>query len=314
MKWIRIFAIPIIIIIIITIALLLFMSNEKKKFYSGLPQYIEQTTDGTKIMTKPLNTSMYYTITESCNNIMKYAREGNAVAVFNLLNSNYKTNNNITVNNVLEITKLNSAKLYKTLKIYRASGTQYAEYFIQGITENGYIYFNIDEYVPKSTFNFSIISEEEFNRYINMEVPIYKEIIVKNKYNELPDIRYSNLKVAEMYFLDYIENAILFPQIAYNSLEKEFREEKYGSLQDYVNYISNNEQIKSIYVSNFLNTDEITDYTKKIGLKSYTEEEKDGFIEYVFEDTYGNIYTYKVKSVMQYTLTINDNNISNSVR
>jgi len=306
MKWIKIFAIPIIIIIVIIIALLLYRNIEKKKYYSRMPKIIEQTVDGTKIMTEPLDTSMYYIIAESCDNIMKYAWESNTKALLSLLNPKYKTNNNITANNVLEITKLNSSKVYKTLKIYRASGTQYAEYFVQGITENGYIYFNIDEYVPKSTFNFSPISEEEFNKSINMEIPIYKEIIEQNQYNELPDLRYSELKIAEIHFFDYIENAILFPQIAYNSLDKDFRERQYGSLQNYINSISNDEQIKNIYISNFINTQELTDSTKKIGLKKYTENEKDEYIEYIFEDTYGNIYTYKVTSVMQYTLTIND--------
>lgn len=314
MKWIKVFAIPIIIIIVIILALLLYMNNEKKKYYNGLPQYTEQTEDGTKIMTKPLDTNMYYIISQSCDNIMKYARDGNTKALLSLLNLKYKTNNNIAESNILDVTKLNSVKQYKTLKIYRASGTQYAEYFIQGITENGNIYFNIDEYVPKSTFNFSIISEEEFNRNINTKIPIYKEVIEQNQYNELPDIRYSELKIAEMYFLDYIENAILYSETAYNSLDKDFREKQYGSLQNYIKYIANNEQIKNMYIYNFQKAKELTDSSKKIGLKSYTEEEKDGYIEYIFEDTYGNIYTFKVTSVMQYTLTINNKNTSNSVR
>ena len=305
MKWIKILSIPVVIIIILIIALLVVMKTNKQGLVAT---YIESAPEGTKYKTELVTTKMYYTITECCNSIIQYAQKEDKAAIYSLLNSEYKSNNNITLNGVFETTKLNSIKKYKTLKIYRANGDKYSRYFIQGITDRGYIYFNINVELATSTYDFMLLDEASYMQYIQMEVPIFSLTIAENVYNKFPSIKYSDMKIAEIYFNDFIENAIDFPEIAYNSLDKEYRDKKFGNIQSFKNFVANSKEIKNIYDYNkAVQIDpNIVDNYAKIGMKTYKKNSVDGHTEYAFTDTYGNIYTFKVTSIMQYTVVLDN--------
>ena len=303
MKWLKILLIPVVIIIVIIIALLLLKSNSKEEI---IAPYIERAEEGTKYKTEIVITKMYYTITKCCDSIIQYAQKEDKVAIYSLLNNEYKTNNSISLNNVFEAINLNKIKKYNILKVYRASGERYARYFIQSITDIGYIYFNINVELGTSTYDFALIDEASYNEYIQMEVPIYSLNIAENVYNTLPKVKYADVKIASLHFYDFINNAIDFPEVAYNSLDKDYRESKFGNIQAFKNYVTNNEEWNNIYKYNKIveANPNLADKYEKIGIKSQKKEKKDGYNEYIFTDTYGNVYTFKVTSYMQYSVIL----------
>ena len=109
MKGIKILSIPVIIIIILIIALLIVMNNNRQELVAP---YIESAPEGTKYKTELVTSKMYYTITECCNSIIHYAQKEDKVAIYNLLNAEYKNNNNISLNEVFDKTGINSIKKY----------------------------------------------------------------------------------------------------------------------------------------------------------------------------------------------------------
>lgn len=111
-------------------------------------------------------------------------------------------------------------------------------------------------------------------------------------------------------FLDYIESAIDFPEIAYNLLEEDYRKAKFSSLDEYKQYVSNNYDLNNLYNSQFAKIedyDNLDDYYyewKSVGLEKYSKEDKEKYTEYICVDSYDNYYIFKVTSIMQYTIIL----------
>ena len=114
----------------------------------------------------------------------------------------------------------------------------------------------------------------------------------------------------EKYFYNYIETAINFPEEAYNSLNDEYRKVKFGSLENFKQYIQKNTEISDIYIS--YNTD-ATDYDnymeyltsmKDVGIEKYSQEKRDGYNQYTCIDSYNNSYIFKEKALMEYEVIL----------
>lgn len=310
MKWLKIAIITIIILIIIILAVLLHYRVEKE-FIDTLPSEVKFSAEGTKIAPSAVETSMYFSIEACVDKILYYSQNSNKEAILSLMNGEYISSNNITQNNVLDVTGLNTIKKYKVIKMYTAAREFYRMYFVQVITDSGYIYLNIDEDLETSSFNFKMLSKEEFEKYISTEIPVYKKYIERNSYNSMPYRQLSIDDVTENYFNDFIENAIEFPEIAYSSLDKEYRDARFGNFEEFKKFISNNADIKQIYEYN-LGDDEdyesIEDYfysaPQKIGIERYNKEISDEYTKYIFIDSYDNTYIFYVTSGMQYTVIL----------
>ena len=72
-------------------------------------------------------------------------------------------------------------------------------------------------------------------------------------------------------------------------MSKEYREKRFVNLENFKKYVENNkEEIKNIDITQYLVN----------GLEDYTE--------YVGKDQYGNLYIFKEKAVMDYTIELDD--------
>lgn len=182
--------------------------------------------------------------------------------------------------------------------------------YIEGIADIGYIYFNINFDISNSTFDFQMLNKQEFTELINSEIPIYTKKIEKNNYNAVPYTHLSDESVIEKYFLDYIRSAVDFPEVAYNNLDETYKNARFGSLDEFKKYVSNNSELKDIYESkftNFLDYESYIDYwtsIKHVGIKSYNKEKFDDYTRYICIDSYDNYYIFYVTSMMQYTLIL----------
>ena len=115
----------------------------------------------------------------------------------------------------------------------------------------------------------------------------YEHYLKNYEVNEYIPTYITDEDMAEIYLNDYIHNMYYDIEYAYNSLDVEYRNKKFGNLNNYINYV------------NTLNysTYEITRYYKT---------EKDGFIIFGVYDQNDNLFIFKTNGVMQYTVYLDD--------
>lgn len=115
------------------------------------------------------------------------------------------------------------------------------------------------------------------------------EIVYLKDYgvNEYITTYVSDEDMAKIYLNDYIYNMYSNIDKAYNSLDEKYRNEKFGSLESYKNYVDS------------LN---YSTYT----LSKYYKQEKDGYIIFGVYDQNNNLFIFKTKGVLQYTVYLDD--------
>ena len=113
--------------------------------------------------------------------------------------------------------------------------------------------------------------------------------ISKNKYNLFKNINVTNEDMARNYLNDYINKALNYPELAYNLLDEEYKNKRFGNLEEYKNNMSENE-----------NQMENTTMVK------YGVNEKDNYTEYIIVDNFDNYYTIKENGIMNYTILLDN--------
>ena len=307
MKWLKISIISIVIIIIIILVVLLKIRTKVEYKFDDLPPSLEISDEGTKVKPELINNNLYFSIDACSDKILSYSKANNNEAVFGLLTDEYILNNNIKVDNVFDITKLNTIKKYKTENIYIASRELYRKYYTKLKTDVGDIYLNINEDVSTGCFTFEVLTQSQFEEYISSENPIYSKEIEKNEYNAIPYKNLSEEDVVEKYLMDFIKSAIDYPEEAYNKLDKTYKGAKFTNLSEFNSYISNRSDIKRIYdekVDLDNNSEDFNPYKRSRWVRNYLKENYDNYTKYVIEDVYNNYYIFFVTSTMQYTVIL----------
>lgn len=125
------------------------------------------------------------------------------------------------------------------------------------------------------------------NKFTNNNSPDYDEYLKNYKVNEYIVTYVSDEDMAKIYLNEYVHNMYYDVELAYNTLDKEYRKNKFGNLDNYKNYV------RSLGYSN-------------IKISKYYKEEKGGYIIFGIYDTNGNMYIFKTKGVMQYSVYLDD--------
>lgn len=128
---------------------------------------------------------------------------------------------------------------------------------------------------------------ENKNEVIHQEEPIEDNTntIRYTKYNEILRAYISDMQLCNIYLLDYKDNALYSTQEAYDSLDETYREKRFGSFENYRDYIQRN-----------VNT--IMD----IKLVKYQINQYDNDTQYICIDQYGHEYIFHETAIMKYTL------------
>lgn len=113
------------------------------------------------------------------------------------------------------------------------------------------------------------------------------EYLKNYEVNEYIPTYVSDEDMARIYLNDYIQNMYSDVERAYNLLDEEYRNKKFGSLENYKNYI---------------NSLEATSYK----LSTYYKHNKDGYIIFGVTDQNSNLYIFKTNGVMQYSVFLDD--------
>ena len=116
---------------------------------------------------------------------------------------------------------------------------------------------------------------------------VSNESITKNSLNTF---NYQNITddfIARNYLNIYKNNALTNIEKAYNSLDEEYAKKRFGSLENYKQYVNNNkEKIQQIKIAKYQHTNQ------------------DGYEQYVCIDSTGKYYIFRQTAIMQYTVLL----------
>ena len=214
-------------------------------------------------------------------------------AIYNFLNPNYISQNGITTENVLEKVPNNGKVEFTPLEMYQLLGNYRTQYAVYGEMKNmeteekTQCYFIVD--VDKTNSSF-YITPVEFSKYANVkDIPLSDE----DTSIELNDNNYFSYTVMQendimlKYFSYYKRLMQENPDMAYLLLDEEYRNKRFGSVEEFKNYVSKNQEDIQTYVAKEYEVNNLEDGT-----------------EYICQDQYKHSYIFKVSAVMQFQVKL----------
>ena len=209
--------------------------------------------------------------------------------IYNLLDSNYIRENNITINNINQYVESNKLNInFNIEKMYEMLNERVYQYVVYIRTnENSKLCFLISLDTQNLTY---MIRPVQYIEYDNLKKEdIYENIeeIKENENNVYDYTRISNEEMAKKYFYDFKYNIINNPNYIYNKLKKEYRDVRFGNFNKFVEYIEENKENLS-----------------DISLNKYSVNIYDTYTEYVCKDQYNNISIFNAYAVMDFDVIL----------
>lgn len=249
-------------------------AEELKKVTEKIDYYTVNTCINSYITALNGNSSIYIIGGE----IEKSLQKGN---IYNMLSEEYIDKNNITESNVLSKVKILNGSYYfvpvKMRVLERENVNKFVTYGIIKTIDNQYIqdmYIIVALDQKNKTFSIEPI-DSQVDNIDDIKIINENELIQNNGYNGYRNqvINYEYLSTE--YFSMYKSLMLTRLDIAYDLLEDKYKEKRFGSLQDFENYVEDNkEQISKIRIEQYL-------------VNNYEE-----YIEYVVKDQNENLYIF----------------------
>lgn len=125
-------------------------------------------------------------------------------------------------------------------------------------------------------------------RYLTKEDELQYEEFLKNyEVNEYIATYISDEHMARIYLNEFVDMMFYDAEGAYNLLDEDYRLKKFGSFNNFQNYIN------SLSSTSF-------------SLDRYYKKESDGYIIFGVYDKNNNFFAFKTKGVMQYSVYLDD--------
>lgn len=312
MKYIKNIIIILFIIIVIVILLILFMNKNinEQKYEDSYDNNADTTNIDVKLKEVD-NISLYYTV-KSCLEkfyktvIMEIQKdtqedyiEGGEIsyssligvtsdedrdnAIYNQLDKEFINENNITLSNVYnKIKEIGNRFLINKMYMIDGENVKYFYVYINN-EEDKEILFDIILDVNNKTYSI------KYQNYVDSDKLEKRNVdsIDKNTNNTFEYVNVTDEQMAKNYFNDYKNLLLNNVSKSYDKLEKEYREKRFGNIDNYKEYLKNNQE-----------------EFNKIMIKKYLVNNYQDYSEYVCQDQYENYYIFKVTNVMNYEVSL----------
>ena len=318
MKKLKIMIIILIFLIIITVISIVVVKKLDKTTNNDAMEIISESDYDTKIQEEEMHTmseqeekDMVYTVEQCINSYLDFINTNNTSyygydennnytklvdeneKIYNLLSVEYIEGNNITTNNVDNfIQKVDDKMFFIPLDMKYVKNENMYKYAVYGFTTDMEYNFISKEYlIVNMDFNNYTFSIEPVNRsYNSIEDIEIENTLTEIESNEDNTFRYVQAKaetVAKKY-MDYYKKLVLSnPEEAYDHLDEEYRDKRFGSLEEFEKYINNNRDfLLSLQPQRYL-------------LNSYDE-----YSEYVCMDKYNNLYIFREYGPLDYKILL----------
>lgn len=214
-----------------------------------------------------------------------------ATDIYNLLSKEYIDENSITTSNIFNyIDKVEENLIFVPLKMnytFLQNITKYAVYGFCIDWDNNYVkdlYFivNVDEenktysITPLNTEQYKSINDIKLNRTVTT-------IDNKDNTNDFILQPITDQYLCQQYFLLQKRLMLSRPEISYSYLDEEYKTKRFGTLDNYLKYISENEA-----------------HILKMAIKGYEVKRLGDTAQYMCKDQYENYYLFDVEKVLDY--------------
>lgn len=250
--------------------------------------YILSKIANTYIQSLNKNNSAYIKIDEDGNQVIEEKSLKNGI--INLLSKEYVQKNNININNLYNyVNTFEEQLLFVPINMKGISTGNVKTYVVQGIALNF-------EYELEKEFNI-VINVDYSNRTFSVEPTSkeYEEIntngqiknIEKNDHNQYKTTGLNIENIVKDYMNNLKRMMLAKPELAYEHLDQEYRDKRFGDVDNFKEYIKKNEEeIKKIYVDKYL-------------ANSF-----ENYSQYVGKDKYDNTYIFNEKEIFNYTVLL----------
>ncbi|MBP3256177.1 MAG: hypothetical protein J6M60_06820 [Clostridia bacterium] len=239
-----------------------------------------------------LNSELYL-YRDDENNLKKYSdREINEILI-QYLSKDYIKENNITVDNLNNYVKtFDTNQQVEIFNMKSSNGDITNTYAVHGVT------LDLD-YQIGSEFKFYVVLDKKNKTFsiepMNQSINDIDSIEVKNKDEEIESnsvntTSYSYVldsKPAQSRLNKYKNIVLVNPEIAYNFLDTEYRDKRFGSLENFKQYVQNN-----------------IDYIKSLKAEKYVANMTNDYTEHVVENQYGIMYVFTEKNPIDFTIKL----------
>ena len=237
------------------------------------------------------NNPAYYRLNDNGENVKFVNEDYIKGRIYDLLSENYINKNNITKNNVYSyVENITENVNFCMLDAKVIKNDNINQYIIYGFIEsaenefitNKYYIINLDE-------NNNIFSVEPISKkYDNLnDISVDNVKIEKNENNKIPTVKINSETQCKNYLTEFKRMMLSNQEVAYEYLDKDYREKRFGNLNQFKNYINKNkDELKSLSVSEYL-VNVYDDYT-----------------EFVCKDKSGIIYIFDAETPLKYTVKL----------
>lgn len=285
-----------IIIILLTGSILFLLKKSNNNDFipeiSDVGEDIDYSSTNEKIVTDKIE---YYTVRNCINNYLnalnkessiyyfgnEYNKDAQIENVYSLLSSKFIKQQNITQSNLFSIIKtIDEEEIFIPLEMKVLEKENINQYIVYGeiqtlsnkFISKSFIIVNLD--MKNKTYSI----EPVINNYNSIDdITLNNENIAinKNDYNMYQNQNITNEYVTNEYFVLLKRLMLSDPDTAYTLMKEEYKNSRFGNINEFRNYINNNRQ-------------EIL----KIDMKQYLVNNYENYIEYVAKDQFGNLYIF----------------------
>lgn len=312
MKKIKILIISIIILILIIGVILMVFNNKNNNINENFANNVEVVSEKSEDNRSDITTTNYYIIQKCISQYLGIINKNNPAyyrvndngenvkfvnedyikgRIYDLLSENYINKNNITKNNVYSyVENITENVNFCMLDAKVIKNDNINQYIIYGFIEsaenefitNKYYIINLDE-------NNNIFSVEPISKkYDNLnDISVDNVKIEKNENNKIPTVKINSETQCKNYLTEFKRMMLSNQEVAYEYLDKDYREKRFGNLNQFKNYINKNkDELKSLSVSEYL-------------VNVY-----DNYTEFVCKDKSGIIYIFDAETPLKYTVKL----------
>lgn len=216
--------------------------------------------------------------------------------LYNTLSKKYIEENSINIDNILDkVEQIENQVVFTATKVEAITAMDYQVYRVQGIIENlsnentpledRFFIVSIDS--NNATYDIEPLDKEEIDNLDKVQITTDIEPIEKNDDNSFTIINtgYNELLVKYIkYYQKLVNNDA---ERAYNLLDEEYKEKRFGSIDKFIEYIK-------------LKQNTLQDIT----IQKYSTNTKDDYEEYIIVDTNNNYYIIEEYSVMDFKMKL----------
>lgn len=285
-----------IIIILLTGSILFLLkksnNNDSIPEISDVGEDIDYSSTNEKIVTDKIE---YYTVRNCINNYLnalnkessiyyfgnEYNKDVQIENVYSLLSSKFIKQQNITQSNLFSIIKtIDEEEIFIPLEMKVLEKENINQYVVYGeiqtlnnkFISKSFIIVNLD--MKNKTYSIEPVIDN-YNSIDDITLNNENIAINKNDYNMYKNQNITNEYVTNEYFVLLKRLMLSDPDMAYTLMKEEYKNSRFGNINEFRNYINNNRQ-------------EIL----KIDMKQYLVNNYENYIEYVAKDQFGNLYIF----------------------